>query len=91
MLSFVWLYQRMFILMVGSRKKKALEIAGHHYCDEFKGSNGWFDCWKKHYNVRQMKVSGYVSGATADSWKERPPDILQAKDIWNVNETGCFW
>ena len=31
---------------------------------------------KKHYNVRQMKVSGYVSGATADSWKERLPDIL---------------
>ena len=38
--------------------------------------------------------SGDVSGATVDSWKERPPDILQgynAKDIWNLDETGCFW
>jgi len=44
-----------------------------------------------------MKVSGEsgdVSGATVDSWKERLPDILQgysAKDVWNLDETGCFW
>ena len=44
-----------------------------------------------------MKVSGEsgdVSGATVDSWKERLPDILQgysAEDIWNLDETGCFW
>ena len=49
------------------------------------------------YNVRQMKVSGEsgdVSGATVDSWKERLPDILHgysADDIWNLDETGCFW
>ena len=78
-------------------KEKALKIAGHLGCYEFKVSNGWLDRWKKCYNVRQMKVSGGsgdVSGATVDSWKERLPDILQgcsAKDIWNVDETGCFW
>ena len=29
-----------------------------------------------------------------DSWKERLPEILQGYekgDIWNLNETGCFW
>lgn len=78
-------------------KEKALEIAGQLGCEEFKASNGWLDRWKKRYNVRQMKVSGEsgdVSGATVDSWKERLPDILQgysAKDILNLDETGCFW
>ena len=44
-----------------------------------------------------MKVSGEsgdVSGATVDTWKERLPNILQgysAEDIWNLDETGCFW
>ena len=54
---------------------------------------------EKHYNVRQMKVSGEsgdVLGATIDSWKERLPDIVHvqcycAKDIWSLNETGHFW
>ena len=78
-------------------KEKALEIAGRLDCDEFKASNGWLDRWKKRYNVRQMKVSGEsgdVSGATVDSWKERLPDIVHgysADDIWNLDETGCFW
>ena len=78
-------------------KEKALEIAGCLDCDEFKTSNGWLDCWKKRYNVRQMQVSGEsgdVSGATVDSWKKRLPHILQgysAEDIWNLDETGCFW
>ena len=38
--------------------------------------------------------SGDVSGATVDSWKERLPHILEgysAQDIWNLDETGCFW
>ena len=39
-------------------KEKALEIAGHLGCNEFKASNGWLDHWKKRYNVRQIKVSG---------------------------------
>lgn len=38
--------------------------------------------------------SGDVSGATVDSWKERLPHILEGyrtEDIWNLDETGCFW
>ena len=79
-------------------KEKAIEIAGQLGCEEFKASNAWHDHWKNAtMHVRQMKVSGEsgdVSGANVNSWKERLPDILQgysAKDVWNLDETGCFW
>ena len=44
-----------------------------------------------------MKIngeSGDVSGLTIDSWKKRIPELLQgysAENIWNLDETGCFW
>lgn len=44
-----------------------------------------------------MKIngeSGEVSGVTVDTWKERLPELLQgysAENIWNLDETGCFW
>ena len=55
------------------------------------------DRWKKQHHIKQMTVSGEsgdVSGATVDSWKERLPHILEgytAQDIWNLDETECFW
>ena len=77
--------------------QNAKEIAQHLGFAEFKASNGWLDRWKKRHNINQMTVSGEsgdVSGATVDSWKERLPHILEgysAKDIWNLDEIGCFW
>lgn len=44
--------------------------------------------------MKENGESGDVSGATVDLSKERLPDILQgysAEDIWNLDETGCFW
>ena len=38
--------------------------------------------------------SGEVKGATVDPWKEHIPEVLAgyiAENIWNVDETGCFW
>ena len=38
--------------------------------------------------------AGDVSGNTVESWKERLPELLEgydAKDVWNIDETGCFW
>lgn len=52
---------------------------------------------KTKYNIKQMRVngeSGDVSGQTVDSWKEHLPEILRgytAENIWNLDETGCFW
>ena len=77
--------------------EKAKEIAQHLGFVDFKASNGWLDRWKKRHNIKQMTVSGEsgdVSGATIDSWKERLPHIIEgysAEDIWNIDETGCFW
>jgi len=38
--------------------------------------------------------SGEVSSKTADSWKERLPEIIHGykpEDVWNMDESGCFW
>ena len=35
-----------------------------------------------------------MSGKTVESWKERLHEIVEgykAEDIWNMDETGCFW
>ena len=64
---------------------------------EFKGSNGWFEKWKRHHNIKRVVVcgeSGDVGGETVDAWKERLPEILNGyskEDIYNSDETGCFW
>ncbi|XP_065831030.1 tigger transposable element-derived protein 4-like [Oscarella lobularis] len=77
--------------------EKGKEIARRLGVDDFKGSNGWLEKWKKRYNLRQVRVcgeSGDVSGETVESWKERLPEIVEgftAEDIWNIDETGCLW
>ena len=35
-----------------------------------------------------------MSGKTVESWKERLHEIVEgykAEDIWNMDESGCFW
>ena len=77
--------------------EKAKEITERFGFEDLKASNGWLDRWKKRHHIKQMAVSGEsggVSGATVDSWKERLPHILEGyspEDIWNLDETGCFW
>ena len=77
--------------------EKAKEIAKHLGVPNFKASNGWLYRWKKRYNVKRMKISGEsgdVRGETVESWKERIPELLQgypSENIWNLNETACFW
>ena len=76
---------------------KAKEIATRLGIDGFEGSSGWLTKWKGRYNIKKIRVSGEsgdVSGATISSWKERLPVLLQgykAEDIFNLDETGCFW
>ena len=48
------------------------------------------------YNIKQVAVSGESGDVRLDtvvSWKERLPELLHGykKDIWNIDETGCFW
>ena len=64
---------------------------------DFKASNGWLEKWKTRHNIKKLTICGEsneVKGDTVDSWIERLPEIIrgyEAKDIWNMDETGCFW
>ena len=47
--------------------EKAREIAQRLHVERFSASNGWLDKWKRHYNVRYVKICGEsadVSGVT---------------------------
>lgn len=73
---------------------EALEIAKSLQVDDFKASNGWLKKWKARHNIKRMTIcgeSGEVSSKTADSWKERLPEIVQGykpEDVWDI---GYFW
>ncbi len=77
--------------------EKAKEIASVLGKNEFKASNGWLEKWKKRHNIRQVTISGEagdVAGETVESWNETLPELLEtyeANNIWNLDETGCFW
>ena len=77
--------------------EKASRIALHLGQHDFRGSSGWLTKWKQRFNVKRVTIcseSGDVRGETVESWKERLPQILDGydrRDIWNMDETGCFW
>ena len=77
--------------------EKARAIAQRLHVEGFMASNGWIEKWKRRYSVRYVKISGEsadVSGVTVESWKERVCELVDsyaAEDIWNLDETGCFW
>ena len=76
--------------------EKAKQIASCLGKEDFKGSNGWLEKWKKRYNITHLRIcgkSGDVQGPTVESWKERLPEIIAGyarDDIWNMDETGLF-
>ena len=67
---------------------KAKQIADVMDKPELTTLNGWFDCWKKQYNIREKVAcgeSGDVGGETVDSWNETLPELVQRyqpEDIW---------
>ena len=77
--------------------EKAKQIVKCLGKDDFKGSNGWLEKWKKRFNIKQLRISGEsgdVQGPTVDSWKERLPELVAGytrDDIRNIDETGLFW
>ena len=64
---------------------------------DFKASEGWVDKWKLSYGIREKQISGEsldVSETSIESWMERLKELCkeyQLKDIWNLNESGCFF
>ena len=68
--------------------------------NDFKASEGWLDIWKLSYSIREKQISGNVSEffdvseVTGGSWMERLTELCkgyQLKDIWNMDESGCFF
>ena len=62
----------------------------------FKTSEGWLDKCKLSFGKRRKQISGEsfdVSEVTVSSWMELLRELCkgyQLKDIWNMDESGCF-
>ena len=78
-------------------QEEALIIAEKLGIEGFAASNGWLELFKKTQNISTMSVAGeegVVSSMTLESWKERSRELVRgwkAENIWNIDETGCFW
>jgi hypothetical protein len=62
--------------------EKACQIAQQLGKNNFKGSNGWLEKWKKRYTTVSGD-SGDVWGETVDFWKERRL-LLVILRIWSI-------
>ena len=65
----------------GIATKEQLQNSGF---DDFSASDGWLDCWKTTYSVKELGVvgeAGNMSLETVTSWMER-------KKNWNIDESG---
>ena len=65
--------------------------------ENFKGTNGWLQKWKRRHNITEMSIAGEegdVSAEKVESWQERVKEITRGyapQDVWNKDETGSFW
>ena len=64
--------------------------------DGFKASEGWLDKQELNHGIKEDQISGEclsVFETTVESWMERIKEFCKGydqKDIWNINESGCF-
>ena len=78
-------------------QEEATLIAENLEISDFVASNGWLEKFKRKYSNYNKMVAGEagdVSKETMESWNERAREITtawNARDIWNMDETGCFW
>ena len=65
--------------------------------DDFSASDGWLDCWKTTYSVKERRIAdeaGDVSTETVTSWIERINELIEGyslENIGNMDESGCFF
>lgn len=65
--------------------------------NNFKGSNGWVDNFKKRHNLRQYNIHGEAASAPIENLEEMRENLRQVlgnyspEDIFNCDETGLFW
>ena len=50
--------------------------------DDFSASDGWLDCWKRTYSVKQRRIvggAGDVSTKMVTSWMERINELTEGE------------
>ena len=63
----------------------------------FKMSESWLDKWKLSHGIKEKQISGEslcIFETTVESWMERIDERCKGydqKDIWNMNESDCFF
>ena len=63
---------------------------------DFSASDGWLDCWKGTYPVKQHHIvgkAGDVSTELVTSRMERINKLIEGYSLenkWNVDESDCF-
>ena len=63
----------------------------------FKMSESWLDKWKLSHGIKEKQISGEslcIFETTVESWMERIVERCKGydqKDIWNMNESDCFF
>ena len=78
-------------------QEEALIVASRLGIKDFKASNSWLGRFKERHNIKQLVVSGEsgdVNEETVTAWRERPVTLVRGyspEDIWNEDETGCFF
>ena len=78
-------------------QEEALIIARSLGINDFKASNGWLQRFKGRNNIKQLVVSGESGDVNEETVTAGERGLLHLcvcffpKDIWNVDETGCFF
>lgn len=78
-------------------QERARMYAAEMGYDNFTGSNGWLDRWRKCHDVHFASLCGEgadVDNVTVENWLKQLPTICtgcRQEDIFNADETGLFY
>ena len=77
--------------------QKAATFAQRLGIQNFRGSNGWFDRFKKRYGVRNYLRHGEANSAPLEDLQQHRTDLQKLlatwnlEDVYNCDETALFW
>jgi len=78
-------------------QEKSKDIAIKLGSTNFKGSNGWLECFRKRHNISWNQVCGEsndVNFDTVNEWKSKIGELIKdynSDSIYNRDETGLFF